>query len=90
MQLFCMQYRNEYSIDSSNNTNNNTTSNNNNNTSRNNQTTEGCFKVVLNNRKNWTDAEVVCKGYGKNVHLVTLNTQQAGSFMHSHINCGFF
>ena len=41
-----------------------------------NQTTEGCFYVDNTNDKTWNDAEQACQGFGSNVHLATINTQQ--------------
>ena len=49
-----------------------------------NQTQEGCFYMDLGDRKNWKQAEAACQGYGSNVHLATLDTQQVGTFMLYH------
>ena len=44
-------------------------------------TSEGNFWVDNVEVKNWTDTKAACEGFGDNVHLATLDTQEVDTFM---------
>ena len=46
-----------------------------------NQTDQGCFYVEKFEAMTWTAAKALCEGYGANVTLATLDTQEVGTFM---------
>ena len=49
-----------------------------------NRTAEGYFWVDNTGKKTWADAKAACQGFGSNVHLATLDTEEVGTSMLYH------